>query len=464
MMTRRTIEPKIYYNFSLDEKIPKDHLLRRINEAVDFSFIYSMVKEHYSHTGAPSVDPVVVFKLSLIGYLYDISSERRLLEEASLNLAYLWFLGYEIDEPLPDHSIMTKARTRFGVDTYREFFHAAVKACIDAGLVEGEACFLDSTLIDANSNRFGVRSKALIDELSRSTDKFVDNLFEGQDSDSKEQPCPKLPTKVNERFIHPKDPDADIVSRDDREAKLCYKGHIAVDSGKPRIITAAALTGGAIADQHLLWSLLAEHEELVRRPSYMVADQKYGTTANFRTLKVKGIKSVIAPQSGRGPSVGLSSDNFTYDGAKDVFICPTGNLLKRASSLKGWKPYRSRKADCSKCYIKEACIPGKQRRTIMAGPNNVIFSWAREHLATSVAKRLAKMRKIWPETIFGNAKEFHGLSKAKFRGRWKVEVQLLMTMAAINLKKLVKYGGKSRISGQIAKAKPLLLLLIQSAR
>ena len=122
-------EPKIYYNFDLDEKVPNDHLLRRINEAVDFSFIYPMVKDYYSHTGAPSIDPVVVFKLSLSGYLYNVSSERRLLEEASLNMAYLWFIGYEIDEALPDHSILTKTRIRFGVDVYREFFHQIVRVC-----------------------------------------------------------------------------------------------------------------------------------------------------------------------------------------------------------------------------------------------------------------------------------------------------------------------------------------------
>lgn len=366
-------------------------------------------------------------------------------------------MGYEIDETLPDHSIMTKARVRFGVDAYREFFHRVVKAYMTAGLVEGEALFLDSTLIDADSNNFGMRSKALVDGLHKKSDAFVSELFKNDE----EQPTPKLPSKVNDRLAHPNDPDADIVSRDNRQAKLCYKGHIAVDSGSARIITAAALTGGAIADQHLLVGLLSEHEALIGRPSYVVADQKYGTTANFRILKVKGINPVIVPQSGRNPSEGLSNDNFIYDKARDIYICPTGNLLKRASSLKGWKPYRSQKSACSKCRIKEACIPGKQRRTIMAGPNNVIFSWAREYLATAIGKKLKRLRSIYPETIFGNAKEFHGLSKAKFKGRWKVEIQLLMTMAVINLKKLVKYGGRSKAAGQLAKANLIRLLIFQ---
>lgn len=440
MMTRRTIEPKIYYNFSLDEKIPKDHLFRKINEAIDFSFIYPMVKEHYSHTGAPSVDPVVIFKLSLIGYLYDIPSERRLLEEASLNLAYLWFLGYEIDEALPDHSIMTKARVRFGVDAYREFFHRVVKACVDAGLVEGEALFLDSTLIDADANNFNMRSKALVDELNGKTDRFVDTLFENKSDDS----AAGLPKKVNERLINPKDPDADVVSRDNMDPKLCYKGHIAVDGGQARIITSAALTGGAIADQHLLITLLAEHEELIGRPKYMVADKKYGTSTNFRILKVKGISPAIFPQVTRSPSI---NDQFIYNKDRDVFICPAGNTLKRAKKLRDWQPYRSSKADCSRCNIKDICIPSANRKTILKSPNETIFSWVHNHLKTPTSKRLMWMRKIWPETIFANAKKFHGLSRARFRGRWRVEIQLLMTMAAINLKKLVKYGARGKGAG-----------------
>lgn len=179
---------------------------------------------------------------------------------------------------------------------------------------------------------------------------FVNTLFDS----SNEKPAEgKLPAKVNQRLAHPKDPDAHTVSRENMKTKLCYKGHIAVDSGQARIITAAALTGGAISDQHLLVGLLSEHEDLVGRPRYAVADQKYGTTANFRILKVKGIKPVIVPQSGGGPRSGLSNDNFVYDSSKDVFICPAGNMLKPAKRLKGWKPYRALRSDCRRCPIRE---------------------------------------------------------------------------------------------------------------
>src|SRR6266567_3291336 len=113
-MGSKAVEPKLYLNFSLDAAVPEKHIVRRLATAVDFGFVRSLVNKHYSHTGQPSVDPVVLFKLWLLGYLFNIRSERRLCEEASLNLAWRWFLGYELDEVLPEHSVLTKARRRLG--------------------------------------------------------------------------------------------------------------------------------------------------------------------------------------------------------------------------------------------------------------------------------------------------------------------------------------------------------------
>jgi transposase len=129
MIGQKAVEPKPYYRLALDSMVPKNHLVRRLADAVDFEFVWGLVCRYYSHTGQPSVDPVVLFKLWLLGYLFNITSERRRCEEAGLNLAWRWFLGYELDEPLPDHSVLSKARKRFGSRTDEQFFARIVPRC-----------------------------------------------------------------------------------------------------------------------------------------------------------------------------------------------------------------------------------------------------------------------------------------------------------------------------------------------
>jgi transposase len=126
MMGRRRFAAKLYYQLSLDRLVPSDHLLRCIAEVIDFSFVYPLARPYYSHTGQPSVDPVVLFKALLVGYLYGVTSERRLMDEIQVNLAYRWFLGYDLDEAIPDHSVLSKARARFGPEVFEEFFRQSI--------------------------------------------------------------------------------------------------------------------------------------------------------------------------------------------------------------------------------------------------------------------------------------------------------------------------------------------------
>ena len=134
MLGQRDFDSKLYYyNLSLDRLVPEDHLLRRIAAAVDFSFVRRLCRPFYSHTGQPSVDPVVIFKMMLIGYLYGITSERRLAQEVSMHLGYRWFLGYDFDVPTPNHSVLSKARARFGPEVFEGFFRRSIDLCREAG-------------------------------------------------------------------------------------------------------------------------------------------------------------------------------------------------------------------------------------------------------------------------------------------------------------------------------------------
>src|ERR671939_835713 len=176
MMGEKIFQPKGHYHLNLEERIPADHLLRQVAAVVDFSFVRRLTARFYSHTGKPSIDPVVLFKMTLIGYLYGITSERRLADELRLNLAFMWFIGYDLDEMPPDHSVLSKARRRFGVTVYQAFFTGIMRQCERAGLIDGRTLYLDSTLVKANAALGSRAARALVAQLT-SVDEHVAALW-----------------------------------------------------------------------------------------------------------------------------------------------------------------------------------------------------------------------------------------------------------------------------------------------
>jgi transposase len=212
MMGHRRFAPKLYYQFSLDRLVPQNHLLRRTAEVIDFSFVYPLARPYYSHTGQPSVDPVVLFKALLIGYLYGIASERRLMEEIQVNLAYRWFLGYDLDEAIPDHSVLSKARVRFGMEVFEAFFNQSVDLCQQAGLVRGEAAFLDSTLIQANAALASLEP-SLSYQPPMSPERYVKRLFEENPVDGQEQSPTSAANPSEEKPAQPEEKPAAAAKR-----------------------------------------------------------------------------------------------------------------------------------------------------------------------------------------------------------------------------------------------------------
>src|SRR3990172_1317899 len=194
MMGKRDFETKLYYNISLDRLIPQDPLLRRIAAAVDFSFVRPLCRPYYSHTGQPSVDPVVIFKMMLIGYLYGITSERRLAEEVSMHLGYRWFLGYDFDVPTPDHSVLSKARARFGSEVFEEFFRQSIELCRKAGLLEEGPVYVDSTLIRAGASMDSLRRREDLLRPPLSVTEYLQRLDQEAEADQSGEPARAVPS------------------------------------------------------------------------------------------------------------------------------------------------------------------------------------------------------------------------------------------------------------------------------
>jgi transposase len=303
MMGQRQFVTKLYYQLSLDRLVPEDHLLRRIAKAVDFSFVRPLCRPFYSHTGQPSVDPVVIFKMLLVGYLYGITSERRLAQEVSLHLAYRWFLGYDFDVLTPDHSVLSKARARLGDEVFEEFFRQSIELCRKAGLLDEGPVYVDSTLIRASASMDSLthreemaRPPLSIEEYLRRLDQDADGAKEETpDSDSDGGPSPPTkPLPPNQKLVSRTDPEATLVDRPDFGRHLAYKAHQAVSGRRGQVITAAVASTGAEADEHLLAEVLWQHHRLSGlRMREVVADAKYGTSFNFLYLGRLGVEAYI---------------------------------------------------------------------------------------------------------------------------------------------------------------------------
>lgn len=184
MQGKKEFSQRIYYNINLDSLVPEDHCLKRLENLVFFDFVKDITKSYYSYTGKPSIDPVVLVKMLLIGYLFDIRSERKLIEEILLNLAYRWYIGYDLDEEIPNHSIFSKARARFGKKLFLEIFENILAKCMDLGLVSKEGVLIDSTIVKADAS-----IQSLV-EVNISPEQYWKQL------DKKEKPKNKLAGKL----------------------------------------------------------------------------------------------------------------------------------------------------------------------------------------------------------------------------------------------------------------------------
>ena len=467
MMGRQKFAPKLYYQLSLDDLVPKNLLLRQIAEAIDFSFIYPLARPYYSHTGQPSVDPAVIFKTLLIGYLYGITSERRLMSEVQVNLAYRWFLGYDLDAAVPDHSVLSKARSRFGMEVFEKFFERSIEICREVGLMSEGPVYVDTTLVQAAASLDSLRQRDEVIRPPLSIPDYVQRLYtenetpreEGilqpdvaQDSipepDSPSQHSQRRGGKINRERVSRTDPEATVVSRNGVGTRLTYKAHIAVSGKEGQVITAALATTGASADEHLLQAVLEDHKRYAGLPlREVVADAKYATMANYTFLDAAGVQAFIPPrQRMHEPGGRWGTQRFRYLKETDEFLCPAGNPMRPYTQRRSNQriSYRTMPGTCGRCQFKEQCKPSDRDRTVSRLFNQDLVDSAKERVSSSGGRELLNQRKTRAEGVFGLAKELHGLRRTRFRGRWRFQIQLWLTAAVMNIKKAVRELGNQQ--------------------
>jgi len=421
--------------FNLDKRIPENHILRKISETIDFDFIYREVKHTYGSKGNVSVPPPVILKLMLLLFFFNVRSERELMTTLPLRLDWLWFLGYDIDDEIPNHSVLSKARVRWGVDAFKYFFDCVLLQCVKAGLVNAGKAFVDSSLVDADaSNNSVINTQRLEKYLNKSYRRLEKCLDDNGDQKS---------GLINKKYISTTDPDASVTRYGNSRPKLRYKTHRVVDE-KNEIITATKVTPGSVDDGAALKEMIGIHQQNTGiKPDTIVADTKYGTIDNYLHYYDEGIKthipSVEESHKGYGSKEGIfAKEDFTYNPDKDIFICPAGETLTRRKFRKDRKHYEyiAPAKKCKKCQIKDKCTRSKTGRTLKRHERQNELDLIVERTKSNKCKKDLKTRQHLSERSFARSTRY-GFKRARWRSLWRMEIQDYLIAAIQNITVLI---------------------------
>lgn len=438
----------------LEKRVRCDHPLRKIAAALDLSFVRGEVARFYGRRGKPSVDPEVLVKMLLLLFLDDVSSERELMRIIPERLDYLWFLGYKIDDRIPDHSVLSKARKRWGAEVFELIFVRTVQQCAEARLIDGRKIHMDASLVDANASKNSVTktSPELVRQLKEAFKKEESKL-ECMEADKpmttdvdEEETRPK---GVNKTMVSLTDPEAPIVSRLGIGSRARYKCHRVVDDAEG-VITAVETTGGDVAEGQRLEKLVDLHEantDLTVQTA--VADSGYGTAENFVACQKRGIVCHMAnmaqTQEPARQAKGIFHESqFRYDPLRDIYICPASNEMKprRLHSKRRTREYHLPKRICAECLLRNQCTRAQNGRTIQRHEHEELLLQAREQSGSARARKDRRRRTHLMEGSFADAANNHGFKRARWRGLWRQRIQDFIIASVQNLRLLVSRGGK----------------------
>ena len=363
MMGQQPRTESLFYYFRLEEQIPADHLLRLIDCYIDFGFVREQLKGFYSATGRPSIDPEVLLRLLVVGYLYGITSERRLMEEVRMHLAYRWFTRLSFDQEIPDHSTFSKNRHgRFRQSgVFRKVFEEIVHRCLKAGLVEGRNLAVDGTLVGANaSNRSRVPREKLVEvaQVSRTVQEYLAELEQQNpvaDQEERATPQPMVSTT---------DPDAAWAVKSG-PASLGYYDNYLVDTAS-RVILSVAATPARFRQETLAARRMLERvSHFGVRPLNLAADKAYGSGEFLAWLLERDIQPHIPVIDRRHQTKGhFTREHFRYEPSENAYYCPEGKPLHYRGQRRRSQGdlYRSTEAQCQECPQKKSCTRGLYRR------------------------------------------------------------------------------------------------------
>jgi transposase len=453
MMGRHEPQKELFsYHIDLDKRVRPENPLRRVAEKIDFTFVRDEVAKFYGKNGHESTDPVIILKMMFLLFYDDVTSERELMRIIAERLDYLWFLGYGLEDDIPDHSVLSKARNRWGREVFEGFFVCTVLQCVQAGLVDGKKIHVDSSLIDAHASKDSVRRgpPELIAALKQA--------YQAQESKLEDTSTPADYQAVNDRLMSTTDPDAAVSRKGADSARPRYHHHRVVDDAQG-VITAVETTPGSIAENKKLLELVEQHQQHTQSQGQtVVADHKYGTAENYVACQQRGLTThmgdVLGKQNHAQKQTGIFPDSaFTYRPQDNTYLCPAGQVMK-ARRLHGFKrtwEYYLPKPVCAACALRSQCTRAKvYGRTIHRHEQQELLDRAREQAHSAPARRDRLRRQALMEQSFADAANNHRFKRSRWRRLWRQQIQDYLIAAIQNIRLLLRRAGKDASAGAAA--------------
>src|SRR5947209_54224 len=436
---------QLFYSFSLEEAVPDDHLVREIAAVLDLGWVRVELAPYYSSTGRPSIDPELMIRMLIIGYVFAIRSERALCRDVQVNFAYRWFCGLSIEDKVPDHSAFSRARNdRFrDSDIFRSVFERVVNACIRAGLVGGEGFAVDSSLIvaDANKQRSipgSEWSKELAAQAaSRAVKEYLATLDDAAFGAA---------SSVTPKFVSPSDPAAQWTGAMRGPAFFAYADNYLVDVKFGVIVDVEASRAIRQAEVGAAKTMIGRTEERFGlKPERLAADSAYGSAAtlNWIVNEKKIAPHIPVIDKSKREDGSLSREDFTFDKERNVYLCPQGKLLHTTGRVHDGETllYRARTSDCGPCPLKAKCCPKAPWRKIPCSIYEDARAAARALANTQAFEQSRRDRKR-VEMLFAHLKRILKLGRLRLRGPCGAQDEFTLAAIAQNLRRLAKLLGR----------------------
>ena len=445
-----------YHMVTIEDLVPEGHFLRKLDAALDLAFIYEETLPLYSRKyGRPPIDPVVIVKYLLIGFLYGIPSERQIEERCADSNAFRWYLGIDLDERVPDHSTISQLRRRKPSfrKVFRRLFEKVVRQCIEKGLVSGRLTATDSTHVKANASRASEYLMEVPEEAGVYWERLdayeEEGLKELERRTGKRRKKRTKQIKKDSRRSHKRvsrtDPEAGHMKRPGKPRGQYYLSHQTTDTDNGIILGVTVTPGDVYDSVPYLEQIEHIHKNIIPLRS-TAADSAYDFPLAHRVLEEQGILFFVRPQSAHDrTNVELKRDSFSYDAEQDTYICPTGkqlrlNTLHRSASGLYWL-YQADKQDCQSCPQQEKCLSENDRRGARKLERSYFAAERQRHLSRRWEpdyREALKKRQIWCEGTFAAQKWGHNLTRVLRRGLEAAEDHCLLSAAALNLKRMIR--------------------------